>query len=61
MKQGRKLTRDEKNILRNHDLKAEDWQFLGDCLDDTGRPTSYFKIQNKSSAAIKIIDRYKRM
>lgn len=59
MKQGRKLTRTEKTILRNQNLKADDWQFLCDCTDDTGRPTSFFKIINKSTAVIRIVDRFK--
>lgn len=60
MKQGRRLTRDEKQILRNSNLKADDWQFLCECLDDTNRPTSYFKIQNKATGQVRIIDRFRR-
>ena len=61
MKQGRKLTRNEKELLRNvYALKSDDWQFLDECRDEAGRPTSFFKIQNKTTSTIKIIDRYRR-
>lgn len=61
MKQGRKLTRTEKEHLRYvYSLKPDDWQFLDDCRDEKGRPTSFYKIQNKTTSAIKIVDRYRR-
>lgn len=60
MKQGKRLTRNQKDILRNHDLKADDWMFLDECRDETGRPTSYIKIQHKTNGKIKVIDKFKR-
>ena len=48
MKQGRKLTRNEKELLRNvYALKSDDWQFLDECRDEAGRPTSFSKFKIK--------------
>lgn len=58
MKQGRKLTRAEKVLLHKMDLKVDDWQFLDDCRDPSGRVTAYFKIINKNNKTIKVIDRF---
>lgn len=58
MKQGRKLTRTEKEILKRNMLNWSEWEFLADCIDETGRPTSYFKITNKQTGSIKIISRF---
>ena len=60
MKQGKRLTRTQKEILRSHGFKADDWIFLDDCRDESGRPTSFFKIQNKTTLVIRVIDKYKR-
>lgn len=61
MKQGRKLTRSEKEHIRSaYLLKPDDWQFLDECRDDDGRPTAFYKIQNKTTSTIKVIDRFKR-
>lgn len=57
MKQGRRLTRTEKEILRKHMLIWSEWEFLADVIDDTGRPTNGFKIQHKKTGVIKIINR----
>lgn len=58
MKQGRKLFRNEKEILRKQHLNPEDFSFLGECLDDTGRPGAYFRVQNKKTGNIKVICRF---
>ena len=60
MKQGKRLTRSQKELLHSHKLKADDWCFIDDCRDETGRPTSYIKLQHKSTGQIKIIDKFKR-
>ncbi|MBO7732808.1 MAG: hypothetical protein J6S67_09655 [Methanobrevibacter sp.] len=60
MKQGKRLSRAQKEVLQSHKLKADDWMFLDDCRDESGRPTSYFKIQHKTSGQIKIVDKFKR-
>ena len=60
MKQGRKLTRTEKEILKGNKLNWTEWGFLADCIDEKGRPTSYFKIQHKQTGVIKVICRYGR-
>ena len=57
LKQGRRLTRTEKEILRKHMLIWSEWEFLADVIDDTGRPTNGFKIQHKKTGVIKIINR----
>lgn len=57
MKQGRKLTRTEKEILRKNKLNADEYQFLADVIMPDGRPTSSFKIQHKQTGAIRIISR----
>ena len=60
MKQSKKLTRSQKELLQNHKLKADDWMFVDNCRDDSGRPTSFIKIQHKATGQIKIIDKFKR-
>ena len=58
MKQGRRLFRGEKEILRRQHLNPEDYSFLGECIDDSGRPGSYFRVQNKKTGIIKVICKY---
>lgn len=58
MKQGRRLYRNEKEILRKQHLNPEEYSFLGNCLDTDGKPGSYFKIQHKNTGNIKIISKY---
>ena len=60
MKQGKRLSRAQKEVLQSHKLKADDWMFLDDCRDESGRPTSYIKLQHKVTGQIKIIDKFKR-
>ena len=60
MKQGKTLSRAQKEVLQSHKLKADDWMFLDDCRDESGRPTSYIKLQHKVTGQIKIIDKFKR-
>jgi hypothetical protein len=60
MKQGKRLTRNQKQVLQSHNLKADDWMFLDDCRDETGRPTSYIKIQHKQTGKVRIIDKFRR-
>jgi len=58
LKQGRRLYRDEKEILKRQHLNPEDYSFLGECIDENGRPGSYFKVQNKKTGNIKIICKF---
>ena len=58
MKQGRKLFRTEKELLRKQHLNPEEYCFLGECLDCDGRPGAYFRIQNKKTGNIKVICRF---
>ena len=58
MKQPRKLTRDEKVKVVRKNLNPTEWMFLGDVLDESGRPTSYFKVINKRTNRIVLVDRY---
>lgn len=58
MKQGRKLTRTEKETLKRNMLNWTEWGFLADCIDEAGKPTSYFKIQHKQTGNIRIICRF---
>lgn len=58
MKQGRRLYRNEKEILRKQHLNPEEYSFLGDCLDTDGKPGCYFKIQSKKTGNIKIISKH---
>lgn len=60
MKQGKRLSRAQKEVLQSHKLKADDWMFLDDCRDESGRPTSYIKLQHKVTGQVKIIDKFKR-
>ena len=58
MKQGRKLFRTEKELLRKQHLNPEEYCFLGECLDCDGRPGAYFRIQSKKTGNIKIISKF---
>lgn len=58
MKQGRRLYRNEKELLRKQHLNPEEYSFLGECLNTDGKPGSYFKIQSKKTGNIKIISKY---
>lgn len=58
MKQGRRLTRSEKELLRKQHINAEDFSYLGECLSTDGRPSAYFRIQNKKTGNIKVICRF---
>ena len=60
MKQGKRLSRAQKEVLQSHKLKVDDWMFLDDCRDESGRPTSYIKLQHKVTGQVKIIDKFKR-
>ena len=53
MKQPKKLTREQKQIVSNNGLIANNWMFL----EDLG---SYLKIINKSSKKTKIVDKYRK-
>ena len=58
MKQGRKLFRNEKELLKKQHLNPEEYSFVGECLDCDGRPGAYFRIQNKKTGNIKVICRF---
>lgn len=53
MKQPKKLTREQKQIVSNNGLIANNWMLL----EDLG---SYLKITNKSSKKTKIVDKYRK-
>lgn len=58
MKQGKKLTREQKEKLFKRGYKPDDWMFVGDLLDDKGRPTSYWKFIHKTSNRTMTMDRF---
>ncbi len=58
MKQGRRLFRNEKEVLKRQHINPEDYSFLGECLDSEGKYGAYFKIQHKQTGNIKVICRY---
>lgn len=53
MKQGKRLTRDQKQIVSAHYLNADDWMLV----EDMG---SYLKLIGKDTKQIRIIDKRKR-
>lgn len=53
MKQPKKLTGEQKEIVSNNGLIANNWMFL----EDLG---GYIKIVNKSSQKTKIVDKYRK-
>lgn len=60
MKQGRKLYRSEKEILKKQHISPEEYSFLGECLDSEGKYGAYFKIQHKQTGNIKIVCRFNK-
>lgn len=60
MRNGKPLTRSQKEALSAYKLNWKDYNFVCDVVDDKGRVTSYFKVQRKSDGAIRLIDRYAR-
>ena len=58
MKQGRRLTRSEKELLQKQHINPEDFCYLGECIGIDNRPSAYFKIQNKKTGSIKVICRF---
>lgn len=53
IKQGKRLTREQKQIVSNHYLNPDDWMLV----EDLG---SYLKVVGKESKQIKIIDKRKK-
>lgn len=53
IKQPKKLTREQKEIVANNNLIAKEWMFA----DDLG---SYLKIIHKITGKIKLIDKHKK-
>lgn len=53
IKQPKKLTREQKEIVANNNMIAKEWMFA----DDLG---SYLKIIHKTTGKIKLIDKHKR-
>lgn len=51
MKQPRKLTRSEKEIVSNNNENAQNWMFV----EDLG---AYLKIINKTTGKIKMVTKY---
>ena len=58
MKQGRKLTRSEKELLRKRHYNPEQYCYLGECIGEDHKPTSHFRIQDKVSGAIRVVSRF---
>lgn len=50
MKQPKKLTREQKEILSNHFMSAKEWSLI----EDLG---SYLKVINRETGKIKILDK----
>ena len=53
MKQGKRLTRNQKEIVSNNGLKADDWMFVKET-------DSYLTVINKHDGKQKILDKYKK-
>lgn len=54
MKRPKKLTREQKEIVSNHGLVANNWLFVEMITE------SHMKVQNKQSGRLKILDIYKK-
>lgn len=54
MKQPKKLTREQKQIVSGHGLVANNWMFVENVTE------SHIKVINKASGNIKILDIYKK-
>ncbi|MBQ2801701.1 MAG: hypothetical protein IJF03_09935 [Lachnospiraceae bacterium] len=54
MKQPKKLTREQKEIVSAHGLVANNWMFVEEVTE------SHIKVINKTSGKIKILDIYKK-
>lgn len=54
MKQGKRLTREQKSILQGHGLNWRDYEFV--CVLNE----SYIKVRNKRSGIEKTVDVYKK-
>ncbi len=54
MKQPKKLTREQKEIVSAHGLVANNWMFVESATE------SHIKVINKTSGKIKILDIYKK-
>lgn len=53
MKRGRRLTRNEKEIVASHYLRPDDWMLAEEM-------NFYLKLIHKETKQIKIIDKFKR-
>lgn len=53
MKQGKRLTRNQKEIVSNNGLKADDWMFVKET-------DSYLTVINKHDGKQKMLDKYKK-
>ena len=54
MKQPKKLTREQKQIVSGHGLVANNWMFVENVTE------SHIKVIHKASGKIKILDIYKK-
>lgn len=54
MKQPKKLTREQKEIVSAHGLVANNWMFVEDVTE------SHIKVINKASGKVKILDIYRK-
>lgn len=55
MKQPKKLTREQKQIVSAHGLVANNWMFVEEVTE------SHIKVINKMSGRVKILDIYRKM
>lgn len=53
MKQGKRLTRQQKECLSAHHLKADDWQLVSES-------EFYYKVIHKETKQIKTLDKFRR-
>lgn len=53
MKQGRRLTRNEKEIVSSHGLNPKDYSYLSET-------EFYLKLVNKTTGVQKMIDKFRR-
>lgn len=54
MKRGKRLTRQQKEIVSAHGLVANNWMFVEEVTE------SHIKVINKASGRIKILDIYRK-
>lgn len=53
MKQGKRLTRDQKEVVASHGLNPKEYSYIGET-------EFYLKLVNKTTGVPKMIDKFKR-